>query len=116
MLQGLATTPWRKPLKLIQKESLSGTPVTKKKARPRSCHRSNISRHGLARQLQRKSLPFALSKPFYIFEDDSKKQLANSNFTESILSEAVNDDLNKMIQNKVSETIRKIRKVWIEVR
>ncbi|XP_028396752.1 myosin heavy chain, non-muscle-like [Dendronephthya gigantea] len=110
-----ATTPGRAPLKTVQKGSIAavGTPlgIAKRTPRPGSAHATTPSFRRLARRLKRQSVPFALSKPVSIFDNNGKGIFTgNPVFEEGGQQLKRNGPgLNEMIQDKVSETVIKIR-------
>lgn len=95
-----------------------GTPlsVTKRTPRPRSTHATTPSSRRLARRLKRKSVPFSLSKPLSIFEDDSNTKgifKEKLDVEESLYLKRNDQELNEMIRDKVSETVIKLKEVGI---
>ena len=114
-MQAFCITPNRRPLKRVQNENIAteGTPLamTKRTPRPRTTRASTPSSRRLARRLKRQSVPFALSKPLSVFEDDTGIFGKKMAVEEGFLLKRNGQELNEMIRDKVSETVIKMKEV-----
>ena len=78
----------------------------------RSTRASTPSLQRLAKRLKRQSVPFALSKPVSIFEDDTRGIFGRSvGVEDGVQSKRNGQELNEMIRDKVSETVVKMKEV-----
>ena len=83
----------------------------KRTPRRKSSRASTPSVHRLARRLKRQSVPFSLSKRLSVFEDDAKGIFKGSD--EGFQLKRNGQELNEMIRDKVSETVVKMKEVYI---
>jgi hypothetical protein len=90
--------------------------MTKRTPKARSTRASTPSSRRLARRLKRQSVPFALSKPLSVFQDDTKGIFGgNMGFEECFQLKGNGQELNEMIRDKVSETVIKMKEVCMVV-